>query len=115
MSFAGPRHISSTLTAGVLLFTASLLSLVACAAQRNDSGVRIVHRTPDEFCRGTARSIAVDQYGKKKDGASIEKALEKNGSVALIAAITKAIYSQDLRSEAQAADAGTAACLSYFR
>jgi hypothetical protein len=115
MSSAGPRYPGSTLTTGVILLTASLLSLTACAAQRGDSGVRIVNRTPDEFCRGTARSIAVDQYGKKRDGVPIEKALERNSDVALIAAITKAIYSQDLKSEAQAADAGTAACVSYFR
>ena len=45
---------------------------------------------------------------------SIKKALEQNGGVAVIDAITKAIYSRDLKSKAQAADAGTAACLSYF-
>ena len=94
---------------------AALLSLAACAAQRGDSGIRIVHRAPDEFCRGTARSIAVDRYGMKRDGVSIKRALEQNGGVALIDAITKAIYSRDLMSEAEAADAGTAACLRYFR
>ena len=94
---------------------AALLSLAACAAQRSDSGIGIVHRTPDEFCRGTARSIAVDRYHMQRDGVSIKKALERNGDVAVIDAITKAIYSRDLVSEAQAADAGTAACLSYFR
>jgi len=51
----------------------------------------------------------------KKDGVSIKRALEQNGGVAVIDAITKAIYSRDLMSEAQAADAGTTACLSYFR
>ena len=115
MSSAGPRHVCSALTAGALLSAAVLLSLAACAAQRSDSGIRIAHRTPDEFCRGTARSIAVDQYGMKRDGVSIKKALEQNGGVALIDMITKAIYNRDLKSEAQAADAGTAACLSYFR
>jgi len=110
MSSVGPRYVCSA-----LLSAAALLSLAACAAQRSDSGIRIFHRTPDEFCRGTARSIAVDQYRMKRDGVSIKKALEQNGGVALIDAITKAIYSRDLMSEAQAADAGTAACLSYFR
>jgi hypothetical protein len=51
----------------------------------------------------------------KRDGVSIKRALEQNGGVAVIDAITKAIYSRCLMSEAQAADAGTAACLSYFR
>ena len=115
MSSAGPSYVCSALTAGAFLSITALLSLAACAAQRGDSGVRIVHRTPDEFCRGTARSIAVERYGRKRDGVSLEKALEQNGGVALIDMITKAIYSRDLKSEAQAADAGTAACLSYFR
>ena len=109
MSSVGPGHVCSALTA------AALLSLAACATQRGDSGIRIVHRTPDEFCRGTARSIAVDRYGMKSDGVPIKKALEQQGGVAVIDAITKAIYGQELKSEAQAADAGTAACLSYFR
>ncbi len=109
MSSSGPRNVCS-----VLLSAAALLSLAACAAQRSDSGIRIVNRTPDEFCRGTARSIAVDRYGMKRDGVSIKNALEQNGGVAVIDAITKAIYSRDLKSEAQAADAGSAACLSYF-
>ena len=51
----------------------------------------------------------------KRDGVSLAKALERNGGVAVIDAITKAIYSREFKSEAQAADAGTAACLSYFR
>ncbi len=110
MSSVGPRYVCSA-----LLSAAALLSLAACAAQRSDSGIRIFHRAPDEFCRGTARSIAIDQYRMKRDGVSIKVALEQNGGVALIDAITKAIYSRDLMSEAQAADAGTAACLSYFR
>jgi hypothetical protein len=115
MSTAGPRYVCSALTAGALLTAAALLSLAACAAQRSDSGIRIVHRTPDEFCRGTARSIAVDRYGMKSEGVTLKKALEQKGGVAVIDAITKAIYSQHLDSEAQAADAGTAACLSHFR
>jgi hypothetical protein len=115
MSSVAPGYAFSTLTAGALLFAAALVSLAACAAQRSDSGIRIFHRTPDEFCRGTARSIAVDQYGMKRDGVHIKTVLEKNGGVALIDAITKAIYNRDLQSEAQAADAGTAACLAYFR
>ena len=115
MSSAGPRNVRSALTAGMFLSAAALLSLTACAAQRSDSGIRIVHRPPDEFCRGTARSIAVDRYGTKRDGVSIEKALEQNGGVAVIDAITKAIYGRDVMTEAQAADAGTAACLRHFR
>ena len=115
MSSVGPRYVWSALTAGALLSAAALLSLAACAAQRSDSGIRVFHRTPDEFCRGTARSIAVDQYGMKRDGVSIKKALQQNGGVAVIDMITKAIYSLDLKSEAEAADAGTAACLSHFR
>jgi hypothetical protein len=115
MSSVEPRFICRTLTIGVLVSAAALLSLAACAAPRSDSGIRIVNRTPDEFCRGTARSIAVDRYGMKRDGVSIQKALEQNGGVGVIDAITKVIYSRDLKSEAQAADSGTAACLSYFK
>jgi len=115
MSSIGPRYVCSALTAGAFLSAATLLSLAACAAQRSDSGVRIANRTPDEFCQGTARSIAVDRHGMKRDGVSLAKALERNGGVAVIDAITKAIYSREFKSEAQAADAGTAACLSYFR
>ena len=115
MSPAGPKGAFGALIAAALLSAATLLSLAACAAQRSDSGIRIGHRTPDEFCRGTARAIAVDRYGMKRDGASIEKALEQNGGVAVIDAITKAIYGRDLMTEAQAADAGTAACLRHFR
>jgi len=110
MLSSGPGNVCRA-----LLSAAALLSLAACAAQRGDSGVRIVNRTPDEFCRGTARSIAVDRYGMKRDGVTIRNALEQNGGVAVIDAVTKAIYSRDLKSEAEAADAGTAACLSYFR
>jgi hypothetical protein len=51
----------------------------------------------------------------KRDGVPLKKALEQKGGVAVIDAITKAIYSQDLESEVEAANAGTAACLSYFR
>ena len=110
MSSIGPRYFCSA-----LLSAAALLSLAACAAQHSDSGIRVVHRTPDEFCRGTARSIAIDRYGMKRDGVPLKKALEQKGGVAVIDAITKAIYSQDLESEVEAANAGTAACLSYFR
>ena len=99
----------------MLLSAAALFSLAACAAQRGDSGVRIMTRTPDEFCRGSARSIAIDRYQMKMNGMNVQKALEQNSSVAVIDAITKAIYNRDLKSEDQAADAGTAACLSYFR
>src|SRR3972149_8756483 len=115
MSSARPRYVCSAPARGVLVPVAALLPLAACAAQRGDSGIRIVHRPPAEFCRGTARSIAVDRYGMKRDGVSIKRALEQNGGVAPIDAITKAIYSRDLMSEAEAADAGTAACLRYFR
>ena len=97
-----------------LLCAAALLSLAACAAQPGNSGIRIVNRTLYEFCRGTARSIAVERYGLKRSGMSIKNALEQNGGVPVIDAITKAIYGRDLHSEAQAAEAGTAGCLSYF-
>ena len=99
----------------MLLAAAAMLSLTACAAQSDGSGIRIIQRTPDEFCRGTARSIAVERYNMKRKGLPLAKALEENGGVAMIDAVTKAIYSADVRSEAQAADVGTEACLRYFR
>jgi len=110
-------NVWSASGAGALL-CAVLIAVAGCASRRDDSGdagIRVVHRTPDEFCRGTARSVAVDRYGMKKDGTPLKEALEQNGGVAVIDEITKAIYSRDLNSEAQAADAGTAACLRYFR
>ena len=51
----------------------------------------------------------------KQDGAPLAKALAANGGVAVIDAITRGVYSRDPKSEREAADAGTAACLSYFR
>jgi hypothetical protein len=90
--------------------------LAGCAGAKEDrSGVNIVRRTPDEFCRGTARSVAIDRYAMKRDGATLTKALEANGGVAVIDAITRAVYSRDPRSERDAADVGTSACLAYFR
>jgi hypothetical protein len=95
---------------------AALLSLAACAAQGSDSsGIRVVQRTPEQFCRGTARSVAIERYGMKTAGQPLAKALEANGGVAVVDAITKAVYGANVRSETQAADAGTAACLAYFR
>ena len=99
----------------VRLPAAALLSLAAFAAQGDNSGISIMHRTPDAFCRGTARSIAVDRYTMKKDAVPIQKALQQNGGVAVIDAITKAVYGQDVKSDAQAADAGTLACLNHSR
>ncbi len=99
-------------SAGVL---AALLSLAACAAPPNDAGVRVVHRTPDQFCRGTAQSLAVDRYAMKRAGTPLKKALEQDEGVAVIDAITQAVYANGVDSEAQAAEAATAACLRYFR
>lgn len=96
------------------LVAAATLSLAACAASDN-SGIRVTQRTPEEFCRGTARSIATERYGMKSKGLPLSKALEQNGGVAVVDAITKAIYSGNINSESQAADAGTAACQRYFR
>ncbi len=94
---------------------AALTALAACAAQPQDnSGITVARRTPDEFCHGTARSIAVDRYDMKQDGTPLEDALQQNADVALIEEITKAVYAPDVRSEEQAADAGTAACLRHF-
>ena len=110
-------NVWSAAGAGALL-SAALVSVAACASQRDysgDSGIRVVHRTPDQFCRGTARSVAIDRYSLKRDGTPLREALEQNGGVAVIDEITKAVYSSDLDSEAQAADAGTAACLRHFR
>jgi hypothetical protein len=90
------------------------LVLVACASE-DTSGIRIVRRTPDEFCRGTARSIAADRYAMKREGVPLSQALEENGEVEVVDAITRAVYSGNARSEAEAADVGTAACTRYFR
>ena len=94
---------------------AGVLSLAACAAPDapDNSGLRIVQRTPEQFCKGTARSVAADKYRMKTSGISLGKALE--GGVPVIDAITRAVYGPTVRSETQAADAGTAACLAYFR
>jgi len=108
-----------------LLLCAALL--VSCAIRPDDAGsrtsatsvggtgIRIVHRTPGQFCRGTARSIAVERYMMKRDGTPLDKALESNAGVAVVDTITRAIYESDLASEEQAADAGTSTCLRYFR
>jgi hypothetical protein len=113
--YTGPGPVCRTLTAGFVLSAAAMLSLTACAQQSDGSGIRIIQRTPDEFCRGTARSIAVERYNMKRKGLPLAKALEQNGGVAMIDAVTRAIYSADVRSEGQAADVGTQACLRYFR
>ncbi len=105
--FAQVRRLAS---AGVLV----ALSVAPCAAQRDNSGIRVVHSTPDQFCRGTARSIAVDRYDMKRDGTPLEEALAQNQGVAVIEAITRAVYASGVDSEGQAADAGTAACRRYF-
>ena len=95
----------------------ALLALAGCfgSAREDTSGIRIVHRTPDEFCRGTARSVAIDRYGMKREGKTLAQALDENQGVAVIDAVTRAVYARDPRSEAAAADVGTAACLAYFR
>lgn len=115
MSSAGPNAAPIAPGIRTLLSAAALLSFAACAAQRGDAGVRIVHHTPNEFCRGTARSIAVERYDMKRNGVPLKRAQEENAGVAVIDAITNEIYSGNFKSEAQAADAGTAACLRYFR
>ena len=99
----------------ILPLLVALLAGCASEAAYDTSGVRVVRRTPDEFCRGTARSVAVDRYDMKRQGVPLRKALEGNGGVAVIDAITNAVYSRDPKSESQAADVGQAACLSYFR
>lgn len=109
------RRICRTLAKGIFLSVAALLSITACAQKSDGSGIRIIQRTPEEFCRGTARSIAMERYNMKRKGVPLAKALKENGGVAMIDAVTRAIYSTDIRSEAQAADVGTEACLRYFR
>jgi hypothetical protein len=100
-----------------LTATVSLLLLSACAepASTGDSSLRVTFRTPAEFCQGTGRSIAVDRYGMKSRGAPLKEALELNNGVPVIDAITRAVYAGGVASEAQAAAAGTRACLSHFR
>ncbi len=92
-------------------------ALSACAAQRpltDNSGLRVVSSSPAEFCRGTARSIAVGRYDMRQEGMPLEVALQQNEGVALIDAITRAVYAANVHSEDQAADVGTSACLRYF-
>jgi hypothetical protein len=116
MSRALPRLGSlPCLVAVPWLVSITVLAGCAGAAQEDTSGLRVVRRTPDEFCRGTARSLAVDRYVLKRDGVPLSKALAQNGGVDVIDAVTRAVYGGEVRSEAQAADAGTAACLRYFR
>jgi len=99
-----------------LLFFPTLVLLAGCAGAREDtSGITFIRRTPDEFCRGTARSIAIDRYEMKRGGTTLARALEPNGGVAVVDAITRAVYSRDPRSDREAADIGTAACLEHFR
>ena len=99
----------------ILVICALLAASCAESRQASDSGLRISFRTPSEFCEGTGRSLAVDRYNMKKNGMSLEESLELNEGVALIDAITRAVYSRDLTSESQAGAAGTSACLAYFR
>ncbi len=113
--FPGLKHVCRTLTTEIVLSAAAMLSLTACAQPGDSSGIRIIQRTPDEFCRGTVRSIAVERYSMKRKGLPLAKALEQNDGVAMIDAVTRAIYSADVRTEVQAADVGTEACLRYFR
>ncbi len=102
---------------GYFSFAVLCAALAACAtgrSQAGDSGLRVVHSSPAEFCRGTARSIAVSRYDMKRDGTPLAEALQQNEGVALIDAITRAVYLANVSSAGQAADAGTAACLRYF-
>ena len=105
------------MAARLLIAVLTVLAAAGCAGtpQEDTSGVRIVRRTPDEFCRGTARSVAIDRYNMKREGTPLAGALEQNGGVDVIDAITRAVYNGDARTETQAADLGTAACLRYFR
>ena len=104
------------MAARLLIGLIAVLATAGCADTPEDtSGVRIVRRTPDKFCRGTARSVAIDRYNMKREGMPLAKALEQNGGVDVIDAITRAVYSGDARTETQAADLGTTACLRYFR
>jgi hypothetical protein len=92
-----------------------LLLLSACAAPAADPSVRIKFRTPEEFCQGTGRSIAIDRYNLKNKGASLREALDLNNGVPVIDAITRAVYASDSKSESQAATAGLRACRDHFR
>jgi hypothetical protein len=95
-----------------LCFAGVFITLQACASDH--SGIRIVQRSPDEFCRGTARSIAADSYAMKTRGIPLSKAVDAD-SPPVVNAITRAIYSGNPRSETAAAELGTAACLDYFK
>jgi hypothetical protein len=95
-----------------LCFFAFFVTLQACAS--DNSGLRIVQRSPEEFCRGSARSIATDAYAMKARGVPLSKAVNGDNPP-LVNAITRAIYSGNPKSEAAAADLGTSACLEYFR
>ena len=88
------------------------VTLQACAS--DNSGLRIVQRSPEAFCSGTARSIATDGYAMKSRGVPLSKAVNSDNPP-LVNAITRAIYSGNPKSEAAAADLGTSACLEYFR
>ena len=87
-----------------------------CASGREDrSGIVINRRTPDQFCNGTARSIAIDRFQMKQQGDSLAVALKADGNVPLINAITRSVYQSNARTDSQAADAGTKGCLAHFR
>lgn len=89
-----------------------MTALQACAS--DNSGIRVVQRSPDEFCRGSGRSIAAEGYAMKARGVPLSKAVNTDNPP-VVNAITRAIYSGNPRSEAAAADLGTSACLEYFR
>lgn len=93
---------------------ALLLALGACASAQDNSGIRVVQRTPEQFCSGTARAIAGERYAMKRKGVPLAKALEADGGTAAISAVTRAVYASSAASESQAMDAGTAGCLRYF-
>ncbi len=110
-------------------FTASISCALVCAfvaacatrlprpesvPQQEGTDLQVRYSTPVEFCSGTGRSIAVGRYDMRIEGTPLEVALQQNEGVGLIDAITTAVYSASVNSEDQAADAGTAACLSYF-
>lgn len=97
--------------AGRLCFVFLFAVLQACAS--DNSGIRIVQRSPEEFCRGSARSIAADSYAAKARGVPMGKTVNADNPP-VVNAITRAVYGGNPGSEAAAADLGTAACLDYF-
>lgn len=99
----------------ILMICAVLAASCAESPQATDSGLKVSFRSPSEFCGGTGRSMAVDRFNLKKNGMSLDESLKLNEGVALIDAITRAVYSRDWTSESQAGAAGRSACLAYFR